>query len=132
MSEEFLSVLKLYWPFPASRSMGRDKCAQNYSFFIAHTQKIGTWSQRHSNAIFRTFEQHNSHYFRVNIADFKKKNVCLDSFFWLWNSVHLNGFFPNNNALLSSRRTGYILTLQVWYMLLKHLNYRSNVRNWSL
>ena len=27
------------------------------------------------------------------IADFKQENVYLDSFFWLWNYIHLHNFF---------------------------------------
>ena len=38
------------------------------------------------------------------IADFKQENVYLDSFFWLWNYIHLHNLFSNNKALLSNTR----------------------------
>ena len=48
------------------------------------------------------------------IADFKQENVYLDSFFWLWNYIHLHNFFSNNKAFLSSSRTSYIIYLKWW------------------
>ena len=57
------------------------------------------------------------------IADFKQENVYLDSFFWLWNYIHLHNFFSNNKALLSSTLTSYI---NVWNSKHWNLSERSN------
>ena len=61
--------------------------------------------------VFILNSEHNSNHIRVTIADFKQEKVYLDSFFWLWNYIHLHNFFSNNKALLSSTRTSYI---NVW------------------
>ena len=57
------------------------------------------------------------------IADFKQENVYFDSFFWLWNYIHLHNFFSNNKSLLSSTRTSYI---NVWNNKHWNVSERSN------
>ena len=48
--------------------------------FMFKVTKRNTRSRRHSNVFIFTSE-HNSHHFRVTIADFKQENSYLDSFF---------------------------------------------------
>ena len=48
--------------------------------FMFKVTKRNTRSRRRSNVFIFTSE-HNSHHFRVTIADFKQENSYLDSFF---------------------------------------------------
>ena len=57
------------------------------------------------------------------IAGFKQENVYLDSFFWLWDYIHLHKSFSNNKALLSSTRTSHI---NVWNNKYWNVSERSN------
>ena len=59
--------------------------------------KRNTQSRRRYNVFILTSE-HNSHSFRVTIADFKQENIYLDSFLELWNFNYLHRFFSNNKC----------------------------------
>ena len=48
---------------------------------------------RRRSYVFILNSEHNSNHFRVAIADFKQEKVYLDSFFWLWNYIHLRKSF---------------------------------------
>ena len=86
------------------------------NYFLKSIWNCAVWDSRRLKDVFLM-----SLFF--TIADFKQENVYFDSFFWLWNYIHLHNFFSNNKSLLSSTRTSYI---NVWNNKHWNVSERSN------